>query len=358
MLGWALTHTVACAMLSQIIKVIKLLGLPRALRMKKRHDLGLRYIRGYVACCCWRTLLNNGFLDQVNRRRSLDPDSFARDSSLQPDVLEAIVEYLDGIGLLQMNSGLVRLTRAGHDLLAEPRGLFELLWAYEPCFSQLHDLLTGTKKYGRDLTRDVTYVGIGSGRLCEQLPYPVMRRMVLEHKCKMVLDLGCGDLALLSGLCRQDQNIHCHGIDYDEDMIRYNRNKLTENDFNGRLTTQQGDMFNLPQIPKNLPPVDCITACDTFHEYLGQQDKLIALFQNLRKHFPQAIFVVGEFCLQNPAWLRKHPTATLEHHLFHQLSNQQIGTAAQWRQLFQEAGLEIIEQQVYDLIGHGYFALR
>jgi ubiquinone/menaquinone biosynthesis C-methylase UbiE len=345
-------------MLSQILKVIRLVGLRRAARMKKHHEQGLTYVRGYTATCCWWTLLNRGILDQLAERGSLDWRQFAQEKQWDEHVLEGIVEYLDGIGLLVLCDSQVALSESGKILLAEPRGLIELLWAYEPCFSNLSDLLTEQKTYGRDLERRITYVGLGSGRLCEQLPYPVMRRIVLDQGSKMVLDLGCGDMAFLAGLCDQDKQIRCHGIDFSEEMVRFDQEQLQTNNYDSRLTVQVGDMFALPEFPPELPEIDCITACDTFHEYLQDSSRLIDLLQTLRKQFPQAMFVIGEFCLQDPQWLRKHRTASLEHHLFHQLSNQQIGTADQWRQIFQQAGLEILEEQIYDLIGHGYFALR
>lgn len=345
-------------MLGQILKVIKLLGLPRAARMKKHHDQGLRYIRGYTATCCWWTLLNNGFIDELLAQGQLDKDRFIQAHACSRETLDSVIEYLEGIGLLACKGGHTTLTRQGQALAAEPRGLFELLWAYEPCFSALPDLLNGQKAYGRDLTRRVTYVGMGSGRLCEQLPYPVMRRMVLEHGSQMVLDLGCGDMAFLAGLCQQHPEIRGHGLDVAQDMIAFNQQALAKRNFEGRLTCQQGDMFALPVFPHNMPGIDCITACDTFHEYLHQPEKIVQLLRALRGQFPKAMFVVGEFCLQSSAWLRKHPTASLEHHLFHQLSNQQIGTAQQWRDIFHQANLTIVEEQIYDLIGHGYFALR
>jgi len=345
-------------MIEQFIRLIRLLGLRRAVRMKRHHDKGLKYIRGYAACSCWWTLLNEGFLDELDEQGRIDPQQYAGHKGLDLKTLQAAIGYLDGIGLLEQWSGAVCLSDEGRVLLAEPRGLFELLWAYEPCFRELGDLLKGRKKYGRDLERRITYVGVGSGRLCEQLPYPVMRRMVLRQNCRGVLDLGCGDLAFLAGLCRRDENIRGHGIDCSPDMVRFDQEQLGENDFGGRLTVQVGDMFNLPEPPVGLGRVDGITACDTFHEYLQEEKKLVELLQALRARFDGAVWVIGEFCLQDAAWLRKHPTASLEHHLFHDLSNQQIGTAQQWREIFDRAGLEIIEEQIYDLIGHGYFMLR
>ncbi|NIA20716.1 MAG: hypothetical protein GWP05_01840, partial [Anaerolineaceae bacterium] len=64
------------------------------------------------------------------------------------------------------------------------------------------------------------------------------------------------------------------------------------------------------------------------------------------------------FCNQPHESLRKRPTAFLEHHLFHDLTNQKIGTADLWRRLFREAGFRIVEERIFNLVGHGYFALK
>ena len=182
--------------------------------------------------------------------------------------------------------------------------------------------------------------------------------MVLEQGGQAVLDLGCGDMAFLAGLVEINDTICGHGIDNSAEMVRFDQEKLKQQDYQGRLTVQRGDMFNLPELPAALPVINCITACDTLHEYLQQPDRIVALLQGLKERFTGATFVIGEFCLQDPAWLRRHKTATLEHHLFHQLSGQLIGSAPQWREIFRRAALEIIEENVYDIIGHGYFALK
>ena len=141
-------------------------------------------------------------------------------------------------------------------------------------------------------------------------------------------------------------------------MVQYNVEQLAKNDYEGRLTVQKADMFEKFELPEKLAEVDCITACDTFHEYLDEPGKIVKLLKQLRERFAGAMMVIGEFCLQDADWLRRHPTASLEHHLFHQLSDQQIGSAQQWRDIFGQAGLKIVEEQVFELIGHGYFALR
>ena len=66
-------------MLRQIFKIIKLLGFRRAARMKKHHDLGLAYIRGYMACNCWWALLHNGFLDELSAHGFLELPRYVAD---------------------------------------------------------------------------------------------------------------------------------------------------------------------------------------------------------------------------------------------------------------------------------------
>jgi len=67
---------------------------------------------------------------------------------------------------------------------------------------------------------------------------------------------------------------------------------------------------------------------------------------------------MGEFCKQPHEKLRRAPTAFLEHHLYHDLTNQVITTAERWRAMVAAAGLAIVEEKVFDMVGHGYFVVR
>ncbi len=368
--------------LNQVFQLIRLLGLRRAARMKKRHERALPLIRGYAATTCMWTLLNVGFWDDLvgagDGRGSdgLDLEDYAGRKGLDLHVLESVCSYLDGVRILDYDhdAGRVRMTRRGADLLAEPRGLFELLYAYEPAFVELEAMLRGTKVYGRDVVRRTRWVGLGSGRLCRQLPYPVMMDMVRRHGRRCVLDLGCGDGAFLIELARQAPDLRGVGIDLDASTVELATEQVAAAGLTGRLTATVADMFDLtgprekgdsPLFSQTAagkgdsPRIDCLTACDTFHEYLWTSEQpIVDLLAGLRAAFPDALLVVGEFCKQSHESLRKRPTAFLEHHLFHQLTNQRIETADRWRQIFARAGLSIREEKVFDLVGHGYFVLE
>lgn len=355
----------------QMLQVIRLLGLKRAATMKKRHERALPLVRGYAATTCFWSLLNVGFWDELAAAGQLNVADYCERNGFDRHVLESVCSYLDGIRLVDFDekAGVVRPTGRSEELLAEPRGLFELLYAYEPVFVELEAMLRGQKKYGPDVRRRTRWVGLGSGRLCRQLPYPVMIDMVVRHGRKHVLDLGCGDGAFLMELAGRSPAVRGLGIDVDPPVVQLANEQIEARGLSSRLRATVADMFELaaacsaagpgPLSTRQREEVDCLTACDTFHEYLWTGDeRVVELLKGLKAAFPAAIMVVGEFCKQSHASLRKRPTAFLEHHLFHQLTNQRIESADRWREIFHRAGLNVREEKVFDLVGHGYFVLQ
>jgi len=118
-------------------------------------------------------------------------------------------------------------------------------------------------------------------------------------------------------------------------------------------------MFDVDELRRRWGDAEALTAIDVFHEYLSEGDSRIRqLLEQLREAFPNSALVVAEFCLQPRERLRRRPTAFAEHHLFHQLTNQVILPAHRWRTLFGEAGYEVVIERVFDIVGHGYFALK
>jgi len=344
---------------SQVLEVIRLLGLSKSIRTKRGLDKALRYVRGYAVCSCLWGLLETGVLDRLLEAEDVSFDALAGDAGLDRHVLESILMYLDGVGLVRFDDGRVRALPKLRRLMAEPRGFFELTYAYEPIFHRLTDLLRGRARYPDDVGRLGKYVGRGSGQLCRALPYPILTDMLRRHGARTVLDLGCGDLAFLFYACEALPEVRCVGIDNDPPTVAYAREVLAESPFADRITVLEADMFDLAAVAEAHPDIDAVTAVDTYHEYLAEGEARVSgLLRQLRDRFPSALLYVGEFCKQPHEKLRRRPTAFLEHHLYHDLTNQTISDAAGWRRMAGAAGLAILEEKVFDIVGHGYFVLR
>jgi len=343
----------------QSLEIIRLLGLGGALRIKGRFDKALPYVRGYAVCSCLWALLETGVLDRLLASESVGVEGLGREGGLEPHVLESVLDYLDGLGLVRVEAGRARAMPKLKALMAEPRGFFELTYAYEQILSNLPAMLRGEAKYPADVQRLGKYVGRGSGQLCRTLPYPVLADMLRRHGARLVLDLGCGDLAFLFFLCETMPDIRAIGIDVDRATVEYAREVLATSPHAGRIEVREADMFRLEALAGERPDVDAVIAVDTYHEYLGDGgEKVVGLLKKLRGAFPRAMFYVGEFCKQPHEKLRRRPTAFLEHHLYHDLTNQTIADAETWRSIFDRAELAIVEEKVFDMVGHGYFVLR
>ncbi len=344
--------------LKQVYHLIRLFGLRTLLRRKKSHDRALTHIRGYLTTRILWTLAQEGFLDTLLREGVVHLRQYSRERRLEPELLSSLCGYLDALGLTEVDGEVCRPTERLKDLWDEPRGLFDLSFGYEPMLVALADLLAGRKQFGRDVTRRGDYVVRGESRLGRQLPYPAVHELLRQLGARKVLDLRCRDVEFLLTLCER-LPVTCVGVENDPVFVAEAARRLQESPFTGRIKVARVDMFDVGALAELAPDADVLTARDAFHEHLSEGEGAIHdLLVQLRAHFPRSALVVAEFCLQSQERLRRRPTAFAEHHLFHQLTNQVILPAHRWRTLFGEAGYEIVIERVFDIVGHGYFALK
>jgi len=343
--------------LSQALDLIKLFGFRPLLRRFRRHKRALAFYRGYAVTRTLWALTECGFMDDLMDA----PLGFSIDEAIarfgfHRRVFVSLVDYLDALKILRREGDNVRMDEVGIMLMGEPRGSFDLAYGYEPIFSRLPAMLAGDVLFGRDVTRRGDYIAKGSGELGAQLPFPVMRGMILDVGAKEILDLGCGDLEFLYGIA-EGADVVCHGIDYDPEAVAHARKRNEDSPFRDRVSVDFADMFDVKSLAERFAGVDVLTAVDVFHEHLIDGcERIEGLLADLRKSF-KAKLVIGEFCRQPHEKLRKNPTAFLEHHLFHNLTNQVILSADEWRDIFRRAGYEIEQEKVFDMVGHGYFVL-
>jgi cyclopropane fatty-acyl-phospholipid synthase-like methyltransferase len=237
--------------------------------------------------------------------------------------------------------------------------VFDLACGYEPVLCELTGLLKGEKLFGPDVTRRMKCIAQGSGELGTQLPFPVLADMVVRGGFRTVLDLGCGDCEFLMTLCRLNPDVRCYGIDFSGDAVRHARERLKGSEFAGRITVEEGDLFEVDPFLRRWGDVDVMTACDTFHEHLFEgAGRVKSFLSHCRADFPKVGLVVAEFCRQPHERLRRRPSAFVEHHFWHNLTNQVILSAEEWRRMFTDAGYRIADERIFDIVGHGYFVLK
>jgi hypothetical protein len=340
------------------IDLIRLFGLRRLMRSKRRHRKAQGFLSGYVATCVIQALLEEGFLDLLNEQGSLDPKDYAQSKGLEPEVLEAMCEYLYGINFLRKTDGRYSLNDKVKWVLAEPRGSFKLLSAYSPIFKNISELLTGEKKYGREVKRSELMAAKGTGDLGRSMFFPIIQDMVKNEGFKTVLDLVVGDLSLLL-LLAEDKELRGYGIGGSAEVVEYARNRLKDQGQEERFSVFQADIFDLEPLLGELRDVDLILAFDLLHEHLAKgQEKIIALLSELKRLFPGASFLIVESPTREISQIKKSPGISLEHHLFHRLSEQTVLSVDEWLDIFARAGLTLAKKRSFGIIAHTYFLLK
>jgi hypothetical protein len=345
--------------MGQAIDLIRLFGLMDLVRKKRRHDKALPLLRGYCATTALWAMFDTGVMDALKRGPASAPE-LAESLKLDARVLDFVLDYLDCVRVVRRGPrGRYALDRLGRALVEEPRGAFDLACGYAGVMAELTALVRGDKKYARDVFRREAFVAKGSGELGAQLPFPVMADIIRRAGFRVVLDLGSGDLEFLFTLCRELPELRAYGVDVSPDAAALARGRLAASPFRDRIVVEQADMFHLDALLERRQDVDVMTACDVFHEHLSQgAGKVEGLLARLREKAPKAAMLVAEFCRQPHERLRRRPTAFVEHHLWHNLTNQVILSADEWRAIFRRSGWTVAEERVFDLVGHGYFLLR
>ncbi len=194
---------------------------------------------------CFWTLLRCGLWDEMLSSGSVNIVQFARKHDLKISVLHAVCKYLDGIGWVRLESEMLRPGAITETLLQEPRGLYELGYAYEPVMNAMDDLLAGKAEVGQDVQRRTDWVGTGSGRLCRQLPYPVLGDFVARYGGNHVVDIGCGDGAFVIWMAQHIRGLQAIGLDIDPPTAELARCQIAQAGLADRATIVCGDMFDL-----------------------------------------------------------------------------------------------------------------
>lgn len=343
------------------MNIINVLGIGHLLKMKKAHSLALKYIRGFMVTECISTFFNTGIFNDMLHDRSLDLDSYAISKNLDKKILKVIFDYLYAVRLLDKDNSRYRFSREGSFIFKYTKGPFDFVNAYSPIFQNLESLLKKEKKYGVEIKRIDSFVAKASAETEQWIPYPVIKKVIKKYNFKNILDLGCGSAEFLIKLCETNPNMRGFGIDVSPIVIECAQKEVASCEVKERIELQQCDIFNISKLPEMwFQKIDVITCMFVLHEFIKDDNttKITNLLKEIRLHFKNAYIIVCELYKNSPKQLRRNPSLIAEHHLFHALSNQEILTYEEWKNVFEKTPFKLIEEIKFEPAGQGYFILK
>jgi len=342
----------------ELLKLIRIVGFKHMLRLKRASELSGNINRGFFATRTINTLFNIGFFDEFAENKEVNIDSFSMEKNLDTRILRLLCDYLYSLKLLEKEGSNYSLSYKGKLLTEIGRGAFDGIYAYEDVFYYLEPLLKMEKKYGRDIIRKSEFVAKGSGELAKLLPFPMVIDIVRKGNFKRILDLGCGDATFLISLCKSDPALKGYGVDISPQVIANGQKKLKENNLENRVSLFEGDIFEIEKMANQLEDTDVATSFFVLHEFLSEgSEKVMEFLVEFRGIFKDVPLIISEITRQTPEELRKKPTLILEHHLFHDLSNQGEITREEWKEVFKKADFHSIKEEYVDFAKMGIYTI-
>jgi 2-ketoarginine methyltransferase len=329
------------------MRTAKTVGVKRLLRLQRAHrDTWEGLLDGFYTTRAIQTLLNVGFLDEVERKGSVDVESFARSNNLDPDVLRALCEALFAMRVLKLNGHGYALDRKGKMVLEVARGWFDISYGYEEVFHNLEGLLKKTKRYGSDVHRRGDYVARGSGEIENWVYFPLAIEMVRNGGFKRVLDLGCGDGTFLREMCRNLSGVTGYGLDLAPDAIALGERLRHDEGLDGRVHLHAADVCEMETLPNLWRDIDLGITFFVLHEvrYAGGE-AVVHLLRSFRRLFPNVPLIVFEAIRPTAEQMRARPGMSVHYFMYHDLTHQKPVSREEWRDLFKAAGFSSIEER-------------
>jgi 2-ketoarginine methyltransferase len=312
-----------------------------------------RLVKGYyttkVLLAVWRL----GLLDRAERDGELDVAKIAAEWGVHEELVTPLFNYLIVRGFFEhTGNGRVRLTQRGVDAHRYRGYLSTMVGAYEPVFSQLEAIVTGTVKYGKDLTRSHEEMVRGLTVLEDKMMGTVATAVLDAHPRK-VLDLGCGSARMLSRMCELDPQLHAVGVDRDPNSCAVARETVQQRGLTNRMSIIEGDAFEVAALPADvLDGVDTVTVMFLLHEVLRQRgrDGTVRLLTEIAELVgPGGRLVMVEVSGTVDHQYRENQLFVPEYELLHEYTSQRLASQPEWVAMVAEAGMTVVDVLPVDM---------
>jgi SAM-dependent methyltransferase len=270
---------------------------------------------------------------------------------------EVVAKYPLDAGLLR---GVLEYVAARTDLLRKSGERFVATRRYWGHSQFLLDLYVGA--YGGNATQLARLLRDPSGapKAVDRIRYArafgwddgstlgVLPELIRRLELNNVLDLGCGNAALLVDLASQDSRFVGWGIDLHRAMCRVARTRIRAARLGKRVQVLEGDCSDLASVlPKKVSAlVGAVTACNVANEMFTEgHARAIAWLRGIRKLLPGRPLLIADYYgrLGNKKG-RQLSRKTLLHDYVQLISGQGVppSSAAQWRSIYSRAKCRLV----------------
>lgn len=284
----------------------------------------------------------------------LDVDRFIEDRNLDSRVTWGIVDHLIRRSVLRHRErGRVSLGSLGEELITRNQlpYIVYYLGGYGKVVSSAAALAQRKSLYGKDISRNSHYVALGTHLMSlteHHGSYAAVFARAGLSRPKLIVDLGCGDGALLCSLMHRADAETGIGVDISSEVCTLAAETVASAGLSDRVTILNCDLASTTQHrPDLIGRCDLVICMMVLHEFIRLGiDKMIATLRTLVDLVSIGsgrVLILDKHTdvLENGA----DPLYFTEYKLAHDLTQQDLCTEAEWRRLFKLAGLDVIYKE-------------
>lgn len=301
------------------------------------------YMQGYTICTVIAALESIGVLTEL-ATNGLHRDQCGSNSFLS----EATMRYLTERGIVRVDDDRYHLTDFGQSIYADRGYLVWLAGGYGDAMSVFDDLLTGGRKFGHDVDRDLRWVAVGSALIGQKDLWPHVSDLVGQFEFKRIADLGCGNAHYLISLC-QAVGAEGIGVDISPASCREAQREVAKAGLGDRITIIEADAGDLKRVP-GMDTVDLVFTFFFLHEILEQGfDALVAYLRQIQESLPSGAHMLTAEVAPPGCEEDGIELFTPEYALTQAMMEERLLDDAGWSRAFTSAGFEVVKITTPDM---------
>lgn len=262
-------------------------------------------VRGFALSTAMFTFIDSKLLPIVEEHGCVASREAAERCGYDPNLTAGLLRFLATQGLFAEEAGEVfRLTPQGAAAIA-PTSISTIRFyvgGYGHLMTASGRMLERTVTYGRDITRDVNNVVIGSmlntASFMDMVPLAVLAR----RGCLSVADLGCGAGQFLIEWVKGGPERRGVGIDLAPEAIAAAKASADKHGVASQLSFHVGDAFDLALVKPACRDIDALFSFAMEHEALRDGEVAVtAHIDAMAAQFPGKRYLLGEPMLEMSA---------------------------------------------------------
>lgn len=313
------------------------------------------YIRAHLYFALYRTGVFSALQDEGGKTVT----ELSRETGVDEYLLENVFEFVKYSDvILDQDNDKYLLTEAGKQWVFDDTFATFAWGAVGGCaciMSNISELLKGEKTYGIDIERPGDIVARGS-KLTGLGSYDWILTRLRNLDIGVLADLGCGSAELLKTFCNFEAGLKGVGIDISDGALVEARENVRSANLEHRIRLLQGDIERPASFASQIEDVQAINAMMVMHEFLRDgENHLIEILKNMASTLKGKYLCITEmsYPTEEEYWsmdILDRIHMLMSQLIVHPFTGQGVPIRFdRWLYLFNQAGLEVLEDNVDDI---------